>query len=98
MPTSHEGLTGRGYTALLLTAVIVAASSMMPQATFAKPMQIGEDMGKCQQKFTGGHGFKDKMCACKDSACAQLTGDYQLVLMRSSTSTEDDAGSVQHTN
>ena len=46
-----------GVAAVLIQPTPVAALS-----------QIGEDMGKCQQKAH----FKDKMCACKDSACAQV--------------------------
>ena len=44
---------------------IVAAVSVLPTPATAAP--IGQDSGKCQQKAH----FKDKMCACKDSACAQ---------------------------
>jgi hypothetical protein len=46
---------------------IAAIAAITPEPTHAA--QIGEDMGKCMQKAKA--GFKDKMCACKDSACAQ---------------------------
>ena len=97
MITSHRGLTGRGYAALVMTVVAIAASSMLPQPAFAKKFtQIGEDMGKCMQKFTGTQNFKDKMCACKDSACAQLTGNYDVVWTRPTTPSDDSAASTVH--
>jgi hypothetical protein len=43
-----------------------AAILILPASSAAAP-QIGDDMSKCSQKAH----FKDKMCACKDSACAQ---------------------------
>jgi hypothetical protein len=47
---------------------IASIAAVLIQPTpVAALSQIGEDMGKCQQKAH----FKDKMCACKDSACAQ---------------------------
>jgi hypothetical protein len=53
-----------------MATAITAAVSIRP--IFAA--QISEDMGKCMQKE---HGFKDKMCACKDSACAQKNSAAQ---------------------
>lgn len=96
MTTSHKGLATRGCTALLLTAVILASSSMMPQPAFAKMTQIGEDMGKCKQKSMGGGSFKDKMCACKDSDCAQVMGSYEVVWTRPSPSSDSDTHGFAH--
>jgi hypothetical protein len=50
-----------------ITTVAAVSIQATPAAAFT---QIGEDMGKCAQKAH----FKDKMCACKDSACAQKLG------------------------
>jgi len=54
-------------TRLIFAASIAAMAAIviLPAPAVAAP--IGEDMGKCSQKAH----FKDKMCACKDSACAQ---------------------------
>jgi hypothetical protein len=67
----------QGASAMTKLATIIFALSMgiaaivsvqpTPAAAFT---QIGEDMGKCTQ-----NNFKDKMCACKDSACAQKHSD-----------------------
>ena len=96
MMTSRQGPYVRGYAALLVTAVILAGSSMVPQPAFAKMTQIGEDMGKCKQKFTGGDSFKNKMCACKDSDCAQIMGSYQVVWTRPTAPSDDSAASSAH--
>jgi hypothetical protein len=47
---------------------IASVAAVLIQPTPVVAAQIGEDMGKCMQKAH----FKDKMCACKDSACAQV--------------------------
>ncbi|MEO9230874.1 MAG: hypothetical protein ABI216_18280 [Devosia sp.] len=65
--------------ASLTVVILIAVSSMISTPAFAKKFtQIGEDMGKCTQKLTGSQGYKDKMCACKDSACAQLADDLTI--------------------
>jgi hypothetical protein len=48
-----------------IASIVAVLIQPTPVAAFT---QIGDDMGKCQQKAH----FKDKMCACKDSACAQV--------------------------
>jgi hypothetical protein len=70
------GLKQTLATCLMVTG-LVAASSMMSTPTFAEKFSSG-DMGKCLQKFTVAQGFKDKMCACKDSACAQFAEDLAI--------------------
>ncbi|MEO8758845.1 MAG: hypothetical protein ABI398_13975 [Devosia sp.] len=63
----------------LTVIALIAVSSTISTPVFAKKFtQIGEDMGKCMQKLAGSQGFKDKMCACKDSACAQLVDDLAI--------------------
>jgi hypothetical protein len=99
MTTPHWNRTTSAINAAMIAAVLVAATSLLPQPAFAKNFaQIGEDMGKCTQKFTGTQSFKDKMCACKDSACAQLTGSYQLVWTRPTAPSDNTAESAQHVN
>jgi len=62
----------QGESVMTKFATIIFAVSMgiagivSVQPTPAAATQIGEDMGKCMQKNS-----RDKMCACKDSACAQ---------------------------
>lgn len=61
----------RKYTKTICAALIGTASiaAVLIQPTSAAAFtKAGEDMGKCMQKAH----FKDKMCACKDSACAQV--------------------------
>ena len=55
--------------AILATSIgIVSVAAVFIQPTPAAALPLGEDMGKCKQKAH----FKDKMCACKDSDCAQV--------------------------
>ena len=46
---------------------IIAAVLILPTPVAALT-QLGAEMGDCKQKAH----FKDKMCACKDTACAQV--------------------------
>jgi len=65
----------QGESAMPKFATIIFAVSMGIAAIVSvqptPAAQIGEDMGKCKQNA----GYKDKMCACKDSDCAQKRSD-----------------------